>query len=136
VPKAEESIDRVAEPVTDPADAIADVLFDEQVQLLLPQQTSRDWYILHMVRPEYPVLASEQDRRRPVINVVAWIFVDTQGNVTAAQLISNEGGDVFGDAVLEAVQQWKLGWRVDPQKGRQLVLPWRFRSPYFNASRP
>jgi len=136
VPKAEVAIDRVAEAVTDPAEAIVDALFEEQVQLLLPQQTSRDWYILHMVRPEYPVLASEQDRRRPVINVVVWIFVDTQGNVTAAQLISNEGGDVFGNAVLEAVQQWKLGWRVDPQKGRQLVLPWRFRSPYFSASRP
>lgn len=135
-PKAEEAIERVDEAVTDPAEAIMDALFEEQVQLLLPQQTSRDWYILHLVRPEYPVLASEQDRRRPVINVVVWIFVDPQGNVTAAQLISNEGGDVFGDAVLEAVQQWKLGWRVDPKKGRQLVLPWRFRSPTFNAPRP
>lgn len=136
VPKAEVAVDRVGQAVTDPAEAILDALFDEQVQLLLPQQTSLDWYILHLVRPEYPVLASEQDRRRPVINVVVWIFVDPQGNVTAAQLISNEGGDVFAEAVIEAVQQWKLGWRVDPQNGRQLVLPWRFRSPYFNARRP
>jgi len=136
VPKAEKAIDRVGQAVTDPAEASLDALFNEQVQLLLPQQTSLDWYILHLVRPEYPVLASEQDRRRPVINVVVWIFVDPQGNVTAAQLISNEGGDVFAEAVIEAVQQWKLGWRVDPQNGRQLVLPWRFRSPYFNAGRP
>jgi TonB family protein len=136
VPKAALAVDRVGQAVTDPAEAILAALFDEQVQLLLPQQTSLDWYILHLVRPEYPVLASEQDRRRPVINVVVWIFVDPQGNVTAAQLISNEGGDVFAAAVLEAVQQWKLGWRVDPQKGRQLVLPWRFRSPYFNVRRP
>jgi len=136
VPKAEEAVDRVDEAVTDPAEAIVDALFDEQVQLLLPQQTSRDWYILHMVRPEYPVLADESDRRRPVINVVVWIFVDPQGNVTAAQTISNEGSDVFAQAVLEAVQQWKLGWRVDPQKGRQLVLPWRFRSPYSGVRRP
>ena len=136
VPKTVEATDRTGQAVVDPADAIVDALFDESVQLLLPQQTSRDWYILHLVRPEYPVLASEQDRRRPVINVVVWIFVDPQGNVTAAQLVSNEGGEVFAEAVLEAVQQWKLGWRVDPQRGRQLVLPWRFRSPYFNAGRP
>lgn len=134
VPKAAEAVDRVDEAVTDPAEAIVDALFDEQVQLMLPQQTSRDWYILHLVRPEYPVLADESDRRRPVINVVVWIFVDPQGNVTAAQTISNEGGDVFAQAVLEAVQQWKLGWRVDPQKGRQLVLPWRFRSPYYSST--
>lgn len=136
VPKAENADDVAGQAVTAPAEAFTDALFDEQVQLLLPQQTSRDWYILHLVRPAYPILASEQDRRRPVINVVVWIFVDPQGNVTAAQLISNEGGEVFAEAVLEAVQQWKLGWRVDPRNGRQLVLPWRFRSPYFNARRP
>ncbi len=130
VPRPSTGADRLQPVVADPADAIIDALFDESVQLLLPQQTSPDWYIRHLVRPEYPVLASEQDRRRPVINVVVWIFVDPQGNVTAAQLVSNDGGDVFAQAVLEAVQQWKLGWRVDPQKGRQLVLPWRFRSPY------
>jgi TonB family protein len=130
VPVPATGTDRLQPVVADPADAIVDALFDESVQLLLPQQTSRDWYILHLVRPEYPVLASEQDRRRPVINVVVWIFVDPQGNVTAAQLVSNDGGDVFAQAVLEAVQQWKLGWRVDPLKGRQLVLPWRFNSPY------
>lgn len=136
VPRPAEGVDR-AEPVNrDQAEAIVDALFDESVQLLLPQQTSRDWYILHLVRPEYPVLASEQDRRRPVINVVVWIFVDRQGNVTAAQLVSNDGGEVFAQAVLEAVQQWKLGWRVDPQKGRQLVLPWRFRSPYAGGRGP
>lgn len=130
IPEPTAGADRLAPVVPDPAEAIADALFDESVQLLLPQQTSPDWYIRHLVRPQYPVLASELDRRRPVINVVVWIFVDPQGNVTAAQLVSNDGGDVFAQAVLEAVQQWKLGWRVDPQKGRQLVLPWRFRSPY------
>lgn len=135
VPVPATGTDRRQPVVADPADAIVDALFDESVQLLLPQQTSRDWYILHLVRPEYPVLASELDRRRPVINVVVWIFVDPQGNVTAAQLVSNDGGDVFAQAVLEAVQQWKLGWRVDPQKGRQLVLPWRFNSPYRGGAR-
>jgi TonB family protein len=135
VPVPATGTDRLQPVVADPADAIVDALFDESVQLLLPQQTSRDWYILRLVRPEYPVLASEQDRRRPVINVVVWIFVDPQGNVTAAQLVSNDGGDVFAQAVLEAVQQWKLGWRVDPQKGRQLVLPWRFNSPYGGGTR-
>lgn len=135
IPPAAEATDHVGQHVTDPADAIVDALFNESVQLLLPQQTSRDWYILRLVRPEYPVLASEQDRRRPVINVVVWIFVDPQGEVTAAQLVSNDGGDVFAQAVLDAVQQWKLGWRVDPLRGRQLVLPWRFRSPYITGGR-
>ncbi|MBM4129494.1 hypothetical protein FJ250_00485 [bacterium] len=129
VPRPATGTDLLQPANPDPAEAIIDALFDESVQLLLPQQTSPDWYIRHLVRPQYPVLASEQDRRRPVINVVVWIFVDPQGNVTAAQLVSNDGGDVFAQAVLEAVQQWKLGWRVDPQRGRQLVLPWRFRSP-------
>lgn len=136
VPRPTERPDLPQPVVSDRTAALADAVLDEAVQLLLPQQTSRDWYILHLVRPEYPLLASEQDRRRPVINVVVWIFVDPQGNVTAAQVVSNDGGDVFAQAVLEAVQQWKLGWRVDPLKGRQLVLPWRFRSPYFaGASR-
>ncbi|MBK8166527.1 MAG: energy transducer TonB [bacterium] len=135
VPVPAAGTDRMQPVVADPADAVIDALFDESVQLLLPQQTSPDWYILRLVRPEYPVLASEQDRRRPVINVVVWIFVDPQGDVTAAQLVSNDGGDVFAQAVLEAVQQWKLGWRVDPQKGRQLVLPWRFTSPYQSGAR-
>ncbi len=130
VPRPATGAEHLQPVVPDPAEAIVDAMFDESVQLLLPQQTSRDWYIRHLVRPEYPLLASEQDRRRPVINVVVWIFVDPQGNVTAAQLVSNDGGDVYAQAVLEAVRQWKLGWRVDPLKGRQLVLPWRFRSPY------
>lgn len=127
VPKANEANDRTGEAVRDPADAIVDALFDEQVELRLPQQTSPDWYILRLVRPTYPVQASEQDRRR-VISVVAWIFVDPEGNVTAAQVISNDGGDVFATAVLDAIQQWKLGWRVEERKGRQLVLTWVFRS--------
>ena len=76
------------------------------------------------------MLASEQDRRRPVINVVAWIFVDPQGDVTAAQVISNEGGDVFAQASPGGDPAMEAGVAgAKSRKGGQLVLTWRFRGP-------
>ncbi len=33
--------------------------------------------------------------------------------------------------VIKAVLQWKIGWRVDEKKGRQIQMTWRFNSPYF-----
>ena len=113
----------------------AEDLSEEQVQLLLPLQSNPDWYIIKLVRPEYPLDAPEHDRRTPIIFVTAEIFVGPDGLVAAALVKNTNGSQVYSDAVLEAVQQWQFGWKVDPGLGRWMVLPWNFRSPYFRPDR-
>ena len=109
----------------------AELSADQQVEMALPMQSNPDYYILHLVRPEYPLGASEADRRIPVILVEVVIFVGPDGLVTDAWEISNNGSRLFAEETLEAVKQWKFGWRIDPGVGRQYVIPWRFKSPYF-----
>lgn len=104
---------------------------EAQVEMALPMQSNPDYYILHMVRPEYPPDASETERRTAVIFVNVVIFVGPDGLVTDAWVNNTNGGRRFVDATLEAVKQWKFGWRIDPGLGRQYVIPWRFKSPYF-----
>lgn len=109
----------------------AEVSQDQQVELSMPTQTSTDYYILHMVRPEYPLGATESERRTPVIYVSLWIFAEPDGSVNTAWVTATNGSQVFSDAVMKAVLQWKIGWRVDEKKGRQIQMTWRFNSPYF-----
>ena len=109
----------------------AEVSQDQQVELSMPTQTSTDYFILHMVRPEYPLEATEAERRTPVIYVSLWIFAEPDGSVNTAWVTATNGSQVFSDAVTKAVLQWKIGWRVDEKKGRQIQMTWRFNSPYF-----
>lgn len=103
-----------------------------QVQLALPQQSNPDWFILHQVRPEYPLGVSDFERRQPVIVVRAAVFVGPDGMVKEVMVTNSTGSDAFGEAVLEAIGQWVFGWRVDPGAGRWIEMTWNFRSPYFN----
>ena len=82
-------------------------------------------------RPTYPLGATDAERRTPIITVNIWIFVDTDGSVTAAQLMSTNGSQVFVDAVINTVLTWKFGWREPQEKGRALTFPVNFKSPYF-----
>jgi TonB family protein len=109
----------------------AEVSEDQQVEMAMPMQSNPDYFILHMVRPEYPLGVSEQERRIPVITVTVILFVGPDGTVTDAWVNSTNGSRLFVEKTLEAVRQWKFGWRVDPGIGRQIVVPWRFKSPYF-----
>ena len=104
---------------------------EPQVEMALPMQSNPDYYILHMVRPEYPPDASESERRTAVIFVNVVIFVGPDGLVTDAWVNNTNGSRLFVEATLKAVRQWKFGWRIDPGIGRQYVIPWRFKSPYF-----
>ena len=109
----------------------AEVSEDQQVEMSMPMQSNPDYYILHMVRPEYPIGVSEQERRIPVITVTVILFVGPDGLVTDAWVNNTTGSRLFVEETLKAVKQWKFGWKVDPGVGRQIVIPWRFKSPYF-----
>lgn len=111
---------------------------DYQVEMKLPSQASRDYFLIYGPRPTYPLDATEAERRTPVIYVNIWIFVDVDGSVTAAQVIATNGSQVFVDAVVNTVLTWKFGWREKQEKGRALTFPVNFKSPYFRpgAGRP
>jgi TonB family protein len=109
----------------------AELSSDPQVEMAMPMQSNPDYYILHMVRPVYPVDATESERRTPVIFVNVVIFVGPDGLVTDAWVNNTNGSRRFVETTLEAVKQWEFGWRIDPGIGRQYVIPWRFKSPYF-----
>ncbi len=109
----------------------AELSQDQQVEMAMPMQSNPDYYILHMVRPEYPFGVSEAERRVPVIMVNVILFVGPDGLVTDAWVNSTTGSRLFVEETLKAVRQWKFGWKVDPGIGRQIVIPWRFKSPYF-----
>ena len=113
----------------------AEMSEDEMVEMALPMQSNPDYYILHLVRPEYPLGASEAERRIPVIFVDVVIFVGPDGLVTDAWVNRTNGSRLFIDETLKAVKQWKFGWRIDPGIGRQYVIPWRFKSPYFTPEK-
>jgi len=125
---------REGRPVEDtPLEVVADAeeASDPQVELALPQQRNPDWYILHQVRPEYPVAAPEAERRMPTVFVRAAIFVGKDGRVKEKMVLATNGGAAFSDAVLAAIGEWIFGWRVDPGAGRWIEMTWNFRSPYF-----
>ncbi len=140
-PRAEEKVpvpnDSEAKPaleVARPDDLTADTAQKDQVELKLPSQSNPDWYLLKQVNPEYPLDSSEADRRTPVVFVKVGIFVGPDGLVRETIILATNGSPVFGKAVLEAVKQWKFGWRVDPREGRWIEMTWNFRSPYIDLS--
>lgn len=104
---------------------------EEQVELSLPQQRNPDWFILHEVRPQYPLDAPENERRLPTVFVQAAIFVGKDGKVIEKMVLATNGGPTFSAAVLAALGEWVFGWRVDPGAGRWIEMTWNFRSPYF-----
>ena len=108
---------------------------DQQVEMAMPMQSNPDWFILTLIRPEYPLGASETERRTPTIIVKVAIFVGPDGLVTDAMVLSNDGGRLFEEETIKAVKQWKVGWRVNPGSGRWYNITWRFKSPYFMHER-
>lgn len=80
--------------------------FDGQVELNRPGQTSPDFVLLEFVRPLYPAGVPPVLRTRRIVVHVA-MYVDLDGTVADAYVVSSEGGALFDDAVLVAVRQWK-----------------------------
>ncbi|MFO7654776.1 MAG: hypothetical protein R6X25_13310 [Candidatus Krumholzibacteriia bacterium] len=132
VPRVETRRDRPqeSEVVAEAHDAAADDR--EQVELLLPQQTSPDYRIVKLVRPTYPVGATEAQQRIPRIRMVASLFVGPDGQVQAAMITQDEGGPVFEAELLRALRQWEFEWIVDPPPtlGRWITVPCNFKGPY------
>ena len=108
---------------------------EPQVKMARPMQSNPDYFILHMVRPEYPLGVSEAERRIPVIYVNVNIFVGPDGLVTDAWVNSTNGSRLFVEEGIKAAKQWKFGWRINPGIGRSYVIPWQFKSPYFTPQR-
>jgi len=109
---------------------------DDQVELSLPLQSNPDWFVLHEVRPAYPLKISAKERRTPVIFVRVAIFVGPNGDVLEAMITGTDGSRPFTDEVLEKVRQWKFGWRVAPGAGRWIEMTWNFKSPFFREKPP
>jgi len=123
--------------VLDPAqqvDPSAEVASQEQVELRLPSQSNPDWYILKQVNPEYPLSASEIERRTPIIFVRAAIFVGPDGMVLEKMVLGTNGSPVFAREVLAALDKWVFGWRVPQEQGRWIEMTWNFKSPYFSVT--
>lgn len=130
VPPAREDPASVTAVTDAPSDATEAVV--PQAELTLPQQSSPDFIIVKMVRPLYPLNASERDKRLPVVSVNVAVFVDADGRVAASLITANEGGPPFAEAVLAAMDRWEFAWSGDtaPAAGRWLEMSWRFKSPY------
>ncbi|RKZ16391.1 hypothetical protein DRQ50_06165 [bacterium] len=133
VPVPVESISEDSQPV--PVVEPAELEESERVELALPMQSNPDWYILREERPTYPLEVSESERRTPIIFVRAAIFVGIDGLVKERMVLATNGSAAYGDAVLDALADWKFGWRVDPGAGRWIEMTWNFRSPYFTPER-
>jgi TonB family protein len=105
-----------------------------EVELLLPRATADQAFIIrNIVRPIYPVDATESERRRPEILVRAAVFLDETGAITAAMITYSEGGPAFDEVALAAVKQWAFEPVIrdgKPPAPRWLEIPWRFKSPY------
>ncbi len=86
------------------------------------------------MRPEYPIAASEDERRMPIISVKAAIFVGPDGDVLEKMILATNGSRVFAEEVLNALGKWKFGWLVEPDQGRWIEMTWNFKSPYFIGS--
>jgi len=108
---------------------------EPQVKMARPMQSNPDYFILNLVYPEYPLGASEAERRIPVIYVNVNIFVGPDGLVTDAWVNSTNGSRLFVEEGIKAAKQWKFGWRINPGIGRSYVIPWQFKSPYFTPQR-
>ena len=110
----------------------AEIAEQDQVEMLLPQQSNPDFYILRHVPARYPLNAAPEDRRLPVIFVKASMFVGPDGKVTDVLIEGTNGGQPFMDEVINKLKMMEFGWRVDPGPGRWINTTFNFRSPYFH----
>ncbi len=76
-----------------------------QVRRSRAAQQSMQFVLLQSVNPTYPLQASASLRQRRIVVSVA-MYVDESGHVAEAYLRGNNGGNLFAEAVLEAVRKW------------------------------
>ncbi len=132
----------VPAPAPQPDAAIAadpDLSLADVVEMRLPQQTSRCFVLERMVRPEYPLGADAEARRRPLVTVEAAFYVNELGRVTASYVIQSTGGPLFDAVVLKAVNGWLFRPVADPTcppLGFWIRLPVLFHSPYAPRAAP
>ena len=135
VPPQDQIQPRQVDQTTRQPDPDSEMADQERVELSLPMQSNPDWFILTMVRPEYPIDAREEERQMPVVFVKAAVFVGPSGDVVERMILATNGGRAFSTEVLNALEKWKFGWRVEPGAGRWIEMIWNFRSPYFIGGR-
>jgi len=134
IPKPEEE-QLVENPVIqEVVDQKAEEFSRELVSMATPIQTSRNYYIKTMVRPEYPLDATEEERNTPVIFVDVQFFFTPDGKVSACMIQNTNGGKAFTTEVIEKMNQWIIGFYNDPGPGLWMETTWKFKSPYFTHS--
>lgn len=69
-------------------------------------QRTLDFVLERFVEPAYPDDAGDRARQRVVL-VKVGMWVNAQGQVEHAYIIESDGGELFNDAVLAAVRQWR-----------------------------
>lgn len=114
----------------------AEMSAEQQIEMKMPMQSSPDYFFINIDYAEYPLGASETERRIPIITVWVAAHFSAEGVVTHSWILSSNGSAVFTEEALRAVKDWKIGWRVDPENGRTLRIPFNFNSPYFTPERP
>jgi TonB family protein len=141
---SENATETVPEPSKDPVNDVindnrqptpdAEMAASELVEMSLPMQSNPDFFIISSIIPQYPLTASEIERRVPVIFVVVNLFVNSGGRVTDTLIQATNGSRVYEDAVVEAVLQWEFGWRVPRESGGWITTRINFNSPYFSQT--
>jgi TonB family protein len=103
------------------------------VEMHAPAQVNPCYVLEEVVQPQYPAGVDETVLRLPQIKVEAAFFVSTSGAVTASYILESEGGALFDQAVLDAVNAWRFTPSTDPAcppLGFWVRLPVVFHSPY------
>ena len=123
----DKNIDRL---VTEVPVVVAEDAQKEQVEMLMPQFTSSDLYLINFVHPEYPMGATEEERRTLGLYVTVGIYVNHEGLVTDILINDTNASRVFIDETVSKIKLWKFGWRKEPEIGRWVPIQANFKSPY------
>ncbi len=115
------------------SDEVADPDLDEVdlVEMNMAPMTNDYFRLIHLVKPEYPSLATEADRRIPRVEVTVAIFVNEKGEVTNAFVKESDASPVFDEVAIRAALQWKfepIGGEAP--SGMWVVCTIGFKGPY------
>ncbi len=102
------------------------------VSMITPMQTSKNYYFKHMVDLDYPLDATMEERQTEVIFVSVQFFVEADGTISASMIQDTNGGKAFTEEVLTKLNQWIIGFYVDPGRGMWIQTTFNFKGPYFN----
>ncbi|MCP4292482.1 MAG: hypothetical protein GY780_11695 [bacterium] len=110
----------------------AEISTVERVEMNTPLSGSSNLIVLTMVPLEYPLGASEAERRTPIIYVRVEFFVGPDGKVSDVLANATNGSKIFENEVRNKFIQWEFAFKKDPGIGQWGFTTLEFKSPYFN----